>query len=66
MLSPGFNELINSSDAGDGILQLLVSIMPADALTQKVAKASADMVLALQDNIYCSRDNFNYLSQAKS
>ena len=39
---------INSSDAGDEIFWLSgVNTMPADALAPKVARASADIVLAV-------------------
>ena len=44
--------MINSSDAGDGILALGICgfggyTMPDDALAPKGARASADMVLAV-------------------
>ena len=41
------NMLINSYDAGDGILGLGANTMPANALTPKVARASAAMALAV-------------------
>ena len=44
------SQSVDSSDAGDGIFQLNgVNTIPADALAPKVIRASAGMVLAVQD-----------------
>ena len=50
-MTPGIcGRNFNSSDAGDGILQLCeVNTKPAGALAPKVARASAGMVLILLD-----------------
>ena len=45
--------IIDSFDAVDGIFWLWeVNAMPADSLAPKVARASADMVLTVQDRQY--------------
>ena len=45
--------IFNSLDASDGIFWLWgVNAMPADSLAPKVARASAGMVLTVQDRQY--------------